>query len=90
VDLKHFRIDQSMEIESLDDINAITMTAENGAYALGCSKGLYIMKQLSINSKHFDYKNIVSIAYVGESTIILGIKLENKICTYDFDKKLTI
>ena len=63
MDLKHFRIDQSMEIESLDDINAITMTAENGVYALGCSKGLYIIKQLSINSKHFDYKNIISIAF---------------------------
>ena len=66
----------------------MTITSEERFIALGCAKGLWIVKydnnKLSIISNHLKGMRICSISNVNESKVMLGIRWSTYLIVFDY------
>ncbi len=87
IDINKFKILSQITLTKSNGVMDITNTGEKGVYALGCRKGLVIVKvinRLTKISDHLHGRNIRAISYIKHKKVILGIGAVNYFIVFDF------
>ena len=86
-DINKFKILSEIRLKDSNGVIDITNTAEKGVYALGCRKGLIIVKankKLTMISDHLQGKSIRVITYISHKKVILGIGFTVYLTIFDY------